>query len=203
MSDDELEQHSPTTAPSSTAGVDDEPKPLDELFSHDLQLSRRSVVIALVIFASFAVWAYAYSGFADGPGPDELEDTTFVETAEARCATTMAELDRLPLALEADDNVERADQVVVATDLLAEMVDDLEAAVDGTESDRQILGAWLDDWRLYLDDRYRYADAVREDPAAPFLISDTGGPERLEKRITRFAQDSGMPSCATPPDVGG
>ncbi len=177
-------------------------EPLDDLFSHDLQLSRWAVVGALGILATFAVWAYAYSGLADRPAPDALEDPAFAQQAEVICTEALSRFDAMPGALDAETHQERAQQVRDSTVILDSMVADLRSTVGGTPHDQAVLTAWLDEWDIYLGDRYNYADAVEQDPAAPFLVTDTGSTERLEKRITRFAKQNHMASCSTPLDIG-
>lgn len=177
-------------------------EPLDELFSHDLQMSRWAVVGALAMMITFAVWAYAYSGLADRPAPDVLQDPTFAAEAEPVCAAAMDRFDSLPGALDAADNAERSVQVVNSTEVLVAMVDELDTLVAGPTGDRQMLEGWLGDWRTYIADRYRYAEAVAEDPRAPFLVTDIDGPEALEKRIKRFAEENKMGSCSPPWDIG-
>ncbi len=185
-----------------TQGNDSTAEPLDELFSHDLQLSRWAVLGALAMMATFVVWAYAYSGLADRPPPDELSDPAFAAAAEPVCAEALREIDAMPGALDAVDNVERSAQVAASTAVLESMVDELDGLVSGPPEDQQMLTAWLADWRTYLADRYRYAEAVADDPGAPFLITDIDGPEALEKRIKRFAEGNQMGSCSPPWDIG-
>ncbi len=152
--------------------------------------------------STFGVWGYAYSGRADRPTPDVLADQAFPAAAERICAAAMAEIAAMPQALDAADNTDRADQVRASTTRLQQMVDELSAAVSGTPRDLAIEKAWLDDWRVAVADRYRYADAVAEDPAAPYYMTDTGVNERLDRRITRLAATNRMLSCSHPEDVG-
>jgi len=156
----------------------------------------------IVIIGSFAVWAYAYSGLADRDPPDLLDDSSFASAGETICAATLAELDELPGALDAVDGPDRARQLRTSTALLEEMLTELDARVTGTERDVQISEAWLADWRVLIDDRYRYADRISVDENAQFLVTDTGVGERLDRRITRFANTNAMVSCIAPTDVG-
>lgn len=152
--------------------------------------------------SSFGVWGYAYSGRADRPTPDLLADQAFPAAAERICATAVADIAAMPQALDARDGAERAGQVRASTARFEQMIGELAAAVSGTPRDVAIEQAWLDDWRVMVTDRYRYADAVAEDPAAPYYMTDTGVNERLDRRITRLAATNGMRSCSYPDDVG-
>lgn len=161
-------------------------------------------LVALAVAGSFGVWAYRYSGYADRPPPDLLDDPSFATYAEEVCSQAMLELDAVPNALEAADEVERAGQIRQATDALSTMVTTLEAvpATGRTAHDQEIIGGWLHDWRTYVNDRYHYADELENDPMARFLLSADDTTERPDRRITRMADTNAMPACGTPGDVG-
>lgn len=158
-------------------------------------------IVGIPVAASFAVWAYAYSGLADRPTPDELDDSAFAVTAEPVCAESMDALEQLPNAEVANDNVERAGQIRARNTVLLDMVDQLRSEVTGTDRDIEMLTEWLDDWTTYIDDRADYADRFELDGNEVFYVSAVGG-ERLERRITRFANTNRTYSCVTPTDVG-
>ena len=159
------------------------------------------VVGVITLVASFGIWGYAFSGRADRPAPDLLDDTTWPAAAETLCAEALDEIESMPGALDAADVSERSTQIQTSTDRFAEMMVDLERLPVSTTRDAQITTDWLADWRTLLQDRRRHAQAIRDDPAAPFTITDTGVNERLDKRITRFATTNSLPSCVTPTDV--
>lgn len=153
------------------------------------------------LVASFGIWVYAFSGLADRDPPDLLDDPSWSEAAEPICAAAVADVAAMPNALDAPDAERRSEQVLATTDRFETMVDDLADLAPGTSFDRELTAAWLDDWRLLLSDRRRYAEAVVDDPAAFFTVSAVGPGVRLDRRITRFATVNSMPSCATPTDV--
>lgn len=169
------------------------------------------VAIALLL-ASFGIWVYAYSGAARRPAPDLLDDPTFSTAAEARCARALVELETLPNALDAVDGPDRARQVRATNVIYRTMLDDLDSlanspadrdsAADRTDRDREITEGWLSDWRVLVDDRDRYAEAIAADPNAQLYVSDVGVAERLNKRVTRMANTNSMPSCIAPEDIG-
>ncbi len=176
---------------------------LDEERSAPLTPSQKAfrVVAGVLIAASFGVWAYAYSGLADRDAPDLLADRDMAGAAEQICATALADVEALPNAIEAADEVERAGQIRVATARFDAMVDELATLDFVEERDDRIFNGWLDDWRVILNDRRDYANRLELDPDEIFLITDTGVAERLDKRITRFANTNLMVSCASPTDV--
>ena len=159
-------------------------------------------VAAVFIGSTFLVWIYALSGQARRDPPDLLDDPTFALRAEPICDAVYEELAELPGALDAVDGPDRGRQVVASTGRLETMIDELRPHVSGTERDIEITTAWLADWSVLIEDRYRYAEAVTDDPASPFLITDLSYNEGLERRITRFATTNDMGSCGAPGDLG-
>jgi len=99
---------------------------------------------------------------------------------------------------------ERADLLDRATVMVTEMVDDIEADAPASGDDAVSLRGWFSDWRTYLADRDAYADRLRVDPDAKFLVSENGEFEdSVDKTIEVFAEDANdIDACATPGDVG-
>ena len=165
------------------------------------------ILLAIVVAASFGVWAYGFSGLAARTAPDTLSDPSFGALADPRCAAANERVDGMPDALDAEDHVERAGQIIDTTAVYRTLVDDLRVLVDDPsvtldERDREITLEWLVDWDRFLDDRLDYAARLADDPAAVFYVAASSGGERLERRITRFATTNEMLACVTPSDVG-
>lgn len=157
--------------------------------------------LGLVVVASFALWAYAFSGLARRDAPDTLDDPTFAAAAEPICAAAIADIDALPAAMTFEnDPLGRADNLDLATDRLEEMVRSLEPLVAGTDRDRQIIESWLADWSTYLGDRRGFAEAIRVDPDEPFQLTGREG-KAITAPMNRMATVNEMPSCAPPGDV--
>jgi hypothetical protein len=162
------------------------------------------VAVVIVMLALGAMWGYVlYLAFGPGRQPpiDRLDDPAFAQAAEQRCAEALEVIGDLPSAEETRSNVERGEVVDEANAELAAMLDDLDALVPDGEDGRYVR-EWLDDWRLYLGDRERYAAKVRRDPEAPFLVSVKPGENRqVTGWIDEFAKANRMPACESPDDV--
>ena len=165
--------------------------------------------IAVVVVTMLGMWGYVlYLAFGPGRQPpiDRLEDPAFAEAGEVLCADAVADVERLPNAGDAATPAERAEVVDRADAVYAGMLDDLAVQAStqvpaGDERDRA--EEWIADWRVYLDDRAQYADALRTDPDARLLVSEKPGEGRqITGWIDEFALANRMPSCATPTDVG-
>jgi len=158
--------------------------------------------LALIVIAMLAMWGYVlYLAF--GPGradpPDRLDDPAFAAAAQVRCSQALDEVAALPPAFEAGSAAERAGVVDTANASFAAMLDDLDALVPDGE-DGGLVTAWLADWRTYLGDRERYAEALRDDPGARVLVSPKDG-QHITEYLDAFAADNDMPACGSPLDV--
>jgi hypothetical protein len=166
----------------------------------------RAVVI-VVICALVSMWGYVlYLAFGPGRQPpiDRLGDPAFAEAAEERCATALERGDRLPVASDSHTAAQRADVLERANGAYAAMLDDLDhlETLAPAGDQRRRANEWLSDWRTYLGDRERYADALRADPDARLLVSEKPGEgQQITEWIDEFAKANRMPSCASPTDA--
>ena len=152
------------------------------------------VVVALVGF-----WIYAFSGLARRDHPDTLDDPAFAAAAEPQCADAVDAITKLPPRSATAS--ERATTLDEATGILEQLVGDLRAdAPDTTSRDGKLVSAWLADWETYLDDRRAFADELRDDPEARFLVTARAG-RQVTEPIEAFASVNDMASCATPGDA--
>ncbi len=155
-------------------------------------------IAVLVLFAVF--WIGATIWFFGDENPDRLQDREWVADAEARCAQTRDDLDRLPQARDAVDMAERADQIEASTAVLTEMTEELaESAPEG--DDGELVGLWLESWEVYLSDRLAHADALRAGEDRQFRVSVERG-EGVDALLDAFADRNRMPSCGDPLDIG-
>lgn len=190
-----------TAAEDARPGIDDEPT-VDAPAQRTLVGNIGRALAVAVVASSFLVWIYAYSGAAERDAPDLLADETFGQRAELICAAATSDIQAMPNALEATDGADRGRQIVATTARYEQMLDELDALVGGDARDVEIASGWLADWRVMVQDRYRYAEAITADDQAQFYVSDVGVAERLDRRLTRLANTNSMPSCAAPTDLG-
>lgn len=184
---------------------------IDDRLPDDVEPGRKltpgRIALGILVAGSFGVWAYGLSGFAARTAPDTLGNQTYLAVAEPACVAANDTVAEMPDALDAEDHVDRAEQIVNNTAVYAELVDELEALLDDprvdlNDRDTGITLEWLADWRLFLADRLDFADRLADDPQAVFYVAASSGGERLERRITRFADTNEIFSCGTPSDVG-
>ncbi|NND76234.1 MAG: hypothetical protein HKN44_14635 [Ilumatobacter sp.] len=149
--------------------------------------------IGFALFVAFWVWALF---FASKTAVNKIEDRAWAERAETICAPVKAQLRQLELLADPDLTV-RADLVVESTDLLAAMLDDLDAVEPSDAKGQAIVPQWLADWRQLVRDRYAYADRLRAGTDGPFTETAVAGVP-ITERIETFAGDNEMPSCAPP-----
>ena len=157
---------------------------------------------AAVVAGSFALWAYAFSGVAAKTAPDTLKDKAFPALAEAACALAQQDIAALPNARTAKTATERAVTLDQATDRADALVRELRLSIPADEADADILIRWLADWDRYLTSRREFADALRVDSRARFVIDTRSSGEGITKAMDNLATVNRMPSCKTPGDVG-
>jgi hypothetical protein len=151
------------------------------------------LVVGIIAFASFWTWALF---FASKTAINKIDDREWAARAELICDDVEVELTILERQASADLGV-RADLVVSSTDLLSEMLDELEAVEPTDEKGRSIVPDWIADYRTLLRDRYRYAERLRGGENVAFTETAVNGVP-ITERIETFAGDNEMPSCAPP-----
>lgn len=160
-----------------------------------------AVVVSFVGIWGYILYLSVFQGRAEPR--DHLDDTRWVETAEATCAPTAAAVDRLPFASEMETLDQRAEILDTATDELERMVDQLRGLVPpANPEEARAVGRWLDDWEEYNRNRRAYAENFRRGQDEPFVVTDRGG-YHIDVIVEDFATKANdMPSCAPPDDVG-
>ena len=160
-----------------------------------------AVVLSFVGIWGYVMYLSVFEGRADLR--DHLEDTRWVESAEATCVPTAASIERLPFASEIDSLDERADVLDVATGELEDMVRQLRGLVPPSDPEEaRAVSRWLDDWEAFNRDRREYAQRFRAGEDEPFTVTDRGG-YQIDVLLDDFAvKANDMPSCAPPDDVG-
>jgi hypothetical protein len=167
---------------------------------------RPTTVIAVLFLLSLAgfwgwIWYYQVSNQGERDMPDRLNDLSWTEHADQICQAADARIAALPTAQRTPSAEERAAVIIAATDEIEHMLRDIEAiAPAGTDRDATITAAWISDYREWLADRYRYADALLDDPAARFVVTEKYG-SHITAPIDRFARVNEMESCMTSGDV--
>ena len=162
-------------------------------------------VLTIAIVGMVAMWGYVLY-LASGPGraasPDRLEDPTFAAAAQVRCRAALDVVAELPAAQDAPTAGARADVLDDANASFDEMLDDLTELGDRIPpgEDREIVAEWIADWRVYVEDRRAFADALRTDEFSRLLVTAKGG-QQITDYINEFAKDNQMPACGSPIDA--
>ena len=172
----------------------------DQPLSMRWTAGRIASMVAVVLIVGF--WAWIFAGGPRKANPDRMDDRAFVTTAEKHCVKLRADLAELPNAAFEKTAAARAAVLVDANVLVADMIDDLEAAAPTTGDDAQRVDGWLADWHTYLNARQDYARRLKTDPGARLLLDANPGGDPVDTGIEVFADVNDMPECATPGDVG-
>ncbi len=161
-------------------------------------LWRGAGVATMLLIVLF--WFWIFSGAPRRQNPDFLEDRAWVEQAEATCTATMEGIDERGKGGERSRE-QRADDIDAASAELRAMLATLADPPPGPAPDREVVDKWFADWNTHLDDRDRYADAIRTDPDARFITTEKFG-DQIETVIETFADVNEMPACGPAGDVG-
>lgn len=168
--------------------------------------TRPKVFAAAMVFVVMAgfwawIWMYQLSNQGEEDMPDRLDDLAWTADADAVCAATNESVAQLPSAQSTATAAERADVIEEATARYEAMLVELEAlAPTGSDRDAVITDAWFADYRIFLADRLDFAEALRSDPEARFLVTEKYG-SHVTKPIDRFARVNEMEACMSPGDV--
>lgn len=150
-------------------------------------------VVGAVAFVSFWAWALF---FIDKTAVNKIEDRAWAERAEEICAPVKQSLRRLDLETRVDP-ADRSVLVVQSTDLLGTMLDDVISVEPSDPKGRDIVPDWIADYRTLLQDRYNYAERLRDGQNVQFSETAVQGVP-ITERLETFAGDNEMPSCAPP-----
>lgn len=159
-----------------------------------------ATMVAIIVF-----WTWIFAGGPKKQNPDYLDDRRFANRTEQRCKDLRAELAKLPTASATPTPAERVPVLEQATELVDQMVHEIAADAPRTGDDAVSVKGWLHDWRAYVAARREYAEKLRTDPKAEFLLTESGVKgitQPVDETIEVFAQVNGIPDCATPGDVG-
>ncbi len=203
-----------------------EPPPTDPASAGDTTAppspSRRRLRLAgkwlggLFVVGSFVFWAWAFSPWARSENPGRLDDRSFVAWADQRCAEAQAAIDALPSPRQASSRAERADQVDRGTDEVEALVADMRLRAEATLAtstagggppDADLVGAWLEDWDVYVSDRRNHSARLRSagddtpDRELRFLLVDMTEGSTYTERMDGFSRLNDMDSCQVPGDV--
>jgi hypothetical protein len=77
------------------------------------------------------------------------------------------------------------------------MLDDHRRRHAADEKGQAIVPDWEAEYRILLDDRYRYANQLRAGENVPFTETAVSGVP-ITERIEKFTLDNEMPACAPP-----
>lgn len=165
---------------------------------------RVGMLLLIAGFAAFWTWALF---FASKEAVNKIDDRAWAERAEQICAEATTAREALADYTRIDDEptaaliAQRAGIVDASTDILERMIDDLIAVAPSDPKGADIVPLWVSDYRALIADRRDYAEQLRRSGEnLAFYETGVGGIPVGEK-LTTFAGDNEMPSCAPPTDL--
>ncbi len=166
-----------------------------------LRRHRLAFVLGSLAFVAMAVyWTLIFTGSFNWRNPDKLHDATWVARAARICAPVERYINALPRAQTARTPDERATTVDQGSDKLATMIEELGATPPDNASDRDVVTAWLSDWKVYVSDRRDFTRRLRLDPKAEPLFTEVHGGWATNS-IDAFADANDLVACSSPQDL--
>lgn len=151
------------------------------------------------------MWVYAFV-FAPRESINRIGDEEWMARSQARCL--VAENERFALAdnsaMDPNDVAalrKKADIVDKATDSLQRAIDDIEADVPTDAKGRAIVPMWIADYRVYLQDRRDFAEALRTEDRRPYFSETEREGVPVSERLGKFARENDMRACQPPTDL--
>jgi hypothetical protein len=162
-----------------------------------------AAIAFFIVVAGFWAWVFVYQLQNRGEDDmlDRLDDLAWTADADEICATANERVAQLPSAPSTRTAAERADVIETANAEFEAMLVELEQiAPTGSSRDAANTADWIADYRIFLQDRLAFADAIRSDPDAQFFVTEKYG-SHITKPIDRFARVNDMEACMSPGDV--
>ena len=159
-----------------------------------------ATTVALIV----VMWIYALF-FASKDSVNKFGDRDWAATAQARCLLAREERAqlsdyRIVNQLGIDVLKERADLIDMATDTIERFIVEFRASLPTDPKGIEIVGLWLDDYEIYINDRRDFANDLRIDVNTQFTETPLDGLPISEK-IATFAADNEMSYCKPPIDL--
>jgi hypothetical protein len=160
------------------------------------------ITAGVIVFLTFWTWALL---FASKEAINKIEDLDWTQRAEEICAESserreaLADFRRID-PQDLDMLIERGDLIDRSTDILESMLTAVMSQPLTSEKGTAIVPQWADEYRTYIANRRVYAEAVRNGSNDLFREAEAGGIP-ISQRLTVFANDNQMSSCAPPRDL--
>lgn len=165
-------------------------------------IGRAAVLGVILVFAVFWTWALF---FASKEAVNRVDDRDWAARAETVCREwnerRLALADYRQIRDGGPDLIrERADIIDRATDMIESMIDEVTAVSPNDDKGMGIVPLWTDEYRIYIEDRRRYAEELRATGEnLPFYETMSEVP--VSERLETFAGDNEMDACAPPRDL--
>lgn len=167
-------------------------------------LARTAIAVFVVGTTAFWFWALFLT---DIEGANWVGDRDWAARTEARCQVAQsqrAELADFSLIDENGSDALRKRAAIIdrSNVIMTDMVDQIAADPPSDDKGKAISQMWITDYRTYLQDRRDYADGLRTTSEnLPFTETPTEENIPTSERLSTFATDNQMPSCAAPNDL--
>jgi hypothetical protein len=163
------------------------------------------VSLTAICVAIACMWVYAF-GFAPRQSINKIGDSAWQDRAQALCK--VAENQRFSMQdlspMDPKDSGalrHKAELVDKATDALVVAIDAISAVAPSDAKGKAIVPAWIAEYRIYIEDRRAFADALRTATRRPFFAETEVEGVPISERLSKFARENNMKTCQPPYDL--
>lgn len=162
------------------------------------------VVLGCISVAIAAFWVWALF-FPPKQSVAKVSDVEWTQRAVVVCETANIRRNELADTRRIEDVgagalAERADLIDRATDIIDDMIDELEATAPTIGDDRRLVETWIGYYRTLMDDRRDYTVVLRAGDNPPFPESVIDG-SPISEYINDFTVANRMKACSAPADL--
>jgi len=162
------------------------------------------IVLGAISLAIAAFWVWALF-FPPKQSVAKLTDVAWTERATLVCETANIRRNELADTRRIEDVgpgalSERADLIDRATDIIDDMLDQLQSTAPTTGDDRRLVETWIGYYRTLMNDRRDYTDVLRAGDNPPFPESVIDG-SPISEYINDFTVANRMKACSAPADL--
>lgn len=161
--------------------------------------------LTIVCLPIVAMWVYAF-GFASRESVNKIGDDAWQARSQAACL----EAENIRFSLEdlsemsptdKDAMSQKATLVDKATDALENAINKIATDTPADEKGQAIVPDWIADYRVYIENRRAFAEALRTATRRPYFAETEVDGVPISERIGKFARENNMKACQPPLDL--
>lgn len=163
------------------------------------------IVISFVCGLVALMWVYAFI-FAPRESINKIKDTAWQKRSQQTCLVAENKrfaLQDLTAMSPTDETALKKKAVIVdlATDSVEIAINTIAKDIPTDVKGKAIVPDWIKEYRLYIQNRRQFADALRTATRRPFFSENEIEGVPVSERLGKFARENEMKACQPPLDL--